>query len=95
MTECHECGRSGIKLWRSSEPQQGQLLCNEHLEPNGLDRPELRCGPGVPSNIMVSYVPAVVITGGENGNKTNPGILFYSITDVPEDAANIWRALPE
>lgn len=94
MTECHKCGRSGIKLWRCSGgyPYQGQLLCNRHLETAGEGWPEHRRGPGVSSNTTISYVPAIVITGSEDSNEK---VMFYPITDVPEKAANAWNALPE
>ncbi len=85
---CHTCKRTNIKLWRchGSYPSQGQLLCTLHLSSAGPDWPEHRRGPGVPADIIISYVPAVY--DASNGS-------FYSITCVPSDDAELWRLLPE
>jgi hypothetical protein len=90
MSSCDKCGRSGIKLWRphGGYPQPGQLLCIRHLSETELY--QQRKGPGIPSNISVSYIPAVVITGSDTKNFS-----YYSFCDVPMNCAEIWKSLPE
>lgn len=57
---CHECGRSGVKLWRKSHgyPNQGDILCSNHLKKlrPPFNHSDQRMYEGI------AFVPAVIIT---------------------------------
>lgn len=89
---CHECGRSGIKLWRKTHtyPAEGDILCAKHLKmydswPYSV-LPDHRIKNGV------SYVPAVPMTGCDD---SDGNVLYWGYSSVPKDAADTWYSLDE
>ena len=89
--KCHNCGKSGIKLWRQYQTFHIELTCykcsGDTREIDADGRVESKHFPGVRTDQLDGWlIPAVPIAN-------QPGV-YWGYTSVPEADAQKWAILP-